>query len=260
MSIKLISCVGICLVAAALSISYVSIAPNSAPVEDQQSSASTLQRDTGQSDSPEAQSATSDRARLAHSIEAVAELDYESIDAEVDRIRQEMIIDRYFEQVDAQSVSDELIAAHYVANADQFTTREIDLSHILLKAPGGISDEESAALMTRAQEIKARLHSGESFAALARELSDDEYSAANEGLLGRVGENDMLDNVMQIALNLAPGKISQPVVTPYGIHILRADSLPRDVQRSLADVRPYIIQTIRAQARADAVSQLASNP
>jgi len=70
--------------------------------------------------------------------------------------------------------------------------------------------------------IRERILSGESFEELAMEYSDD-GSARNGGHLGTFGPGEMTYAFEDAAYSLETGEISEPVVTPFGIHIIRLD-------------------------------------
>lgn len=76
-------------------------------------------------------------------------------------------------------------------------------------------------------QLRARIISGESFEELAMEYSDD-GSAANGGSLGTFGPGEMTLAFEDAAFSLEEGEISAPVVTTFGIHIIRLDGKNED--------------------------------
>ncbi|MCK4807446.1 MAG: peptidylprolyl isomerase, partial [Candidatus Aegiribacteria sp.] len=76
-------------------------------------------------------------------------------------------------------------------------------------------------------QIRERIFSGESFEELAMEYSDD-GSAMNGGYLGSFGPGEMTYAFEDAAFSLETGEISEPVVTPFGIHIIRLDGRNED--------------------------------
>ena len=72
-----------------------------------------------------------------------------------------------------------------------------------------------------AQDVLARLESGEDFAALAQEVSIDTGTASDGGDLGWFGRGRMVPEFEEAAFALEPGEISQPVETSYGYHIIQ---------------------------------------
>ncbi|MCD4776564.1 MAG: peptidylprolyl isomerase [Candidatus Aegiribacteria sp.] len=76
-------------------------------------------------------------------------------------------------------------------------------------------------------QLRARIASGESFEELAMEYSDD-GSAMNGGYLGTFGLGEMTLAFEDAAFALEEGEISEPVVTTFGIHIIRLDGKNED--------------------------------
>jgi foldase protein PrsA len=77
----------------------------------------------------------------------------------------------------------------------------------------------------------SRLESGEDFAALANELSQDPGSP--DGDLGWFPRGMMVPEFEEAAFSLEPGATSDPVQTTYGYHIIQV--LERDDNRELEE-------------------------
>ena len=88
-------------------------------------------------------------------------------------------------------------------------TNKIKCSHILVK-----KQSEAIAILDRIRQ-------GEKFGKLARELSIDSGSAKRDGNLGYFGRGKMVKEFEIAAFNLEVGKISEPVKTQYGYHIIK---------------------------------------
>ncbi len=96
-----------------------------------------------------------------------------------------------------------------------------ELAHIMIQ-PRGPSPVDSADARRRVSLALERLQAGESFAAVAEELSDDRNSAQNGGNIGLLGFDQGLPDAMRdsaFALS-APGMFSGPAQTRFGYHIM----------------------------------------
>ena len=106
---------------------------------------------------------------------------------------------------------------------------EVQARHILLK------DDETA------KEIAKKLSEGGNFAALAREMSEDEGSRDSGGNLGYF-TNDMLEaKFTQVAFATQKGDISEPFETDYGWHILQVQNRRKAAQPSFEEMRSEIL-------------------
>lgn len=89
---------------------------------------------------------------------------------------------------------------------------KIKVRHIL------VSDQE------KAKEIKAKLEGGAKFEDVAKESSQDQSSRDQGGELGSFNLGDgLIKEFEEVAFKLEPGKLSDPVKTSFGWHIIRID-------------------------------------
>jgi peptidyl-prolyl cis-trans isomerase SurA len=108
--------------------------------------------------------------------------------------------------------------------------------HILLRPTPQLSEAQA---LQRLAEFKRRVQAGQGdFAQLARENSQD-ASAKNGGDLGWASPGMFVPAVVEVLYALAPGQISEPVVSRFGIHLIqllerRQSSLGQKEQREVA--------------------------
>ena len=200
--------------------------------------------------------AQGDRLGWVSHIESSGLVDVSAIDTEVNRIRTDLIIDRYFESLYQEKIDDQAIEDYYREHKEDFTTENVEIAHILIRTPAASSAEERAAAATRAHELVSRLHTGEDFATLAGAESDDIETASHGGALGWVSQGQISDDVLQSALQLNAGEVSTPVVEKYGIHIIKKLSPTRSQAKPLNRVRARISQHLRKQVKQQAIEAL----
>ena len=127
----------------------------------------------------------------------------------------------------ALSFPDSTAAILYLAGRTEGTER-MEASHILVQYAGA---ERAPASVTRTREeaqalataLRQKIAAGESFTTLARTASDA-GSKAKDGSLGVIRRGEMAPAFEKAAFALPKGGISDVVETPFGFHIIRADT------------------------------------
>ena len=128
---------------------------------------------------------------------------------------------------DAVTVTDAEIEAYYRANQDRFARAgraEVRLV-ALSKQP---APADTAAALERARRLRQEILDGADFAEVARRESADSGSAARGGDLGRFRRGEMVPSFEQAVWSLPVGRISEPVLSPYGYHLIRVDRRDAD--------------------------------
>ncbi len=97
---------------------------------------------------------------------------------------------------------------------------EVRASHILLTYPDSATETQEDSVAALAASLYDRARGGEDFATLARSYSADPGSAAAGGDLGSFGRGEMVKPFEDAAFALEPGEVSEPVESPFGLHII----------------------------------------
>ncbi len=103
---------------------------------------------------------------------------------------------------------------------------QIGARHILIQFIGAQSAgpqvvRTRAQALTTAQEVLKRVKSGDDFARMAVEFSDEPNAGSRGGSLGRFGHGQMVPEFEAAAFRLKVGEISGIVETPFGFHIIQ---------------------------------------
>lgn len=131
-------------------------------------------------------------------------------------------------------ISDEEINTYFKENKDSLAQEEqVEASHILV---------ESKA---EAKDIIEKLADGKKFADLAKEYSTDTASAEKGGELGFFGKGEMAEKFEKVAFSLEKGKISDPVKTSYGYHIIKVTDKKAAKKANLKDSKTEIVATLK---------------
>ncbi len=126
---------------------------------------------------------------------------------------------------------------YFKQNARQFDGTELRVSHILLRPRATGSQAEMDEIRAQAVKIKAGIDAQTmTFAEAARQYSAGP-SRTEGGDLGFIGRKvPMVEAFNRAAFNLEKGQVSEPVATPFGVHLITVTDV-RPGGKALADVR-----------------------
>ena len=155
----------------------------------------------------------------------------------------------------AGNVSDEDLETYYRDNQGRLTLPEqVRVRHILLTwKPMGTTDDR-AAIREQMVPILEQARGGADFAELARQHSDDSATAAGGGDTGLFHRGEMVPAFEDVAFALKPGEISDPVETPFGVHILKLEERQEARLLPLDEIREQLRDHVRNE-RAEAAVQ-----
>jgi peptidyl-prolyl cis-trans isomerase D len=165
---------------------------------------------------------------------------------------------------DRTQVSAEDIQRHYQDNPQQFSTPEqVRASHILFKTEG----KDAADVRKQAEAVLKRAKSGEDFATLANEFTEEEIGKTRGGDLDFFGRGAMAKEFEDAAFALKPGDISDIVQTQFGLHIIKVTDRRAATTKTLDEVRAQIEDQLKweraqaeAQRTADELDKLIDDP
>jgi peptidyl-prolyl cis-trans isomerase C len=135
------------------------------------------------------------------------------------------------------------------------TAEEIRARHILFRAdPKDPKAQEEAE--ARARAALERIKKGEDFAALASELTEDPSGKQNGGDLDYFTKDQMVPEFANVAFQMYPGQLSNPVRTQFGWHIIKLEDRRNRPVPEFEKVRPQIETFIVRRAQGELISQL----
>lgn len=168
-------------------------------------------------------------------------------------LRSGIIIDKLYDHIAKDvKVTDDDIKKYYNENIYDYTEKpnKMNVSHILVK-----TEEE-------AKKVKAELDAGAKFEDLAKKYSQDPGSKDKGGNLGDIYYNDKNydKDFMTNAIALPEGKISAPVKTQFGYHIIKINKKEEYKQLPLeqvkAEIEKKLLDDKKAQAFQDELKKL----
>lgn len=154
-----------------------------------------------------------------------------------DLIRRQVIIDKAVGS--SITISDKQIADYFNKNHAQFDKpAEAKARHILVPD------------LKTAEKVEADLKAGKDFAAEAKDYSTDPGSKDKGGDLGYFRKGAMVPAFDAYAFSAPIGKISQPIKSPFGYHIIQVEDRKPAVKATLANTRDQIQTMLRQQQEA----------
>lgn len=101
---------------------------------------------------------------------------------------------------------------------------EYNVSHILISVPQAATPEQLEEADRKAKDVYERASKGEDFAKLAIAYSNSQ-TALEGGSLGWRKGSELPTFLSEVVAKLSPGKVSEPLRTPTGYHIVRLNEV-----------------------------------
>ena len=130
---------------------------------------------------------------------------------------------------------------------------EVRARHILIATKPNATPAEEAKAKARADSLRKAMMKGADFAELAKKFSQDPGSGVEGGDLGFFGRGRMVKEFNDTSFALPVGRVSQPVKTQFGWHLIKVE------EKRPAGVRPFseVEQQIRAELSRQRADSLA---
>jgi peptidyl-prolyl cis-trans isomerase C len=158
------------------------------------------------------------------------------------------LMQAYLEKLGKDGVTEDAVKKVYNDTVKEIKPeQEVHARHILVET------EEDA------KKAAERLAKGEDFAVVAKEMSKDPGSGAEGGDLGFFTKEQMVPEFADAAFKMEPGKVSEPVKSQYGWHIIKVEEKRDRAVPKLEEVRSQIEDYVHKKAQEDAVKKLLDN-
>lgn len=161
----------------------------------------------------------------------------------------------------AVQVSDAEVRRFYDANRSRFERRGRAVLS-LLTIPRTITAEDTAAARARMLELRAEILGGTKFEDVAQRESTDSSSAAAGGSMGMSHRDRFVPEFSDAAFALRVGQVSEPVLSPYGFHLIRVDARKGDsinVRHILSPIQQSESTAVLTDRKADSLARIAAS-
>ena len=158
--------------------------------------------------------------------------------------RDRLLMDKLLTDEAKAATTDAAMRKVYEEAAQQMGgDEEVRARHILVE-----SEDE-------AKQLADELKKGGDFADLAKKKSKDP-GASDGGDLGYFTKEQMVPEFSKVAFELEPGKISDPVKSQFGWHVIKVEDKRKRKPPEFEQVKPQIETYVTRKAQADLVSKL----
>jgi parvulin-like peptidyl-prolyl isomerase len=162
-----------------------------------------------------------------------------------------LVWDKYL----AKYVTGARLAAYFEAHRREFDGSELAVSHILFRPPSEADRAKWDELIRQAAAVRKSILAGETSFAEAAKKHSAGPSAKDGGRLGWIPRRGVMDEAFsRAAFALETGQISEPVATPFGVHLIRCDAV-RPGTKQPADVRKELEEAL-ARELLDKIARL----
>ena len=159
------------------------------------------------------------------------------------------------------SISDGDLRKYYDAHTAEFNRPSRAVLSVLY-IPRTVSAADSAAVRAHIAALRAEIAGGAKFEDVAKRESADSASAVQGGDLGKITHGQLVPEFEKVAFALKPGELSQPVLSPFGYHLIRVDSRNGDtisVRHILLRIQPSDSSAARVDREADQLAKIAAS-
>jgi parvulin-like peptidyl-prolyl isomerase len=166
----------------------------------------------------------------------------------IEQSKKDVVINKFLEEnLKDIGVTPEEISTFYNSNKDNFKRSwdEVRVSHILL-----LKKED-------AQRALKRIESGEDFAKVAKDMTEDQNTRMQGGDLGYFGALEVSPQIAQMAFTLPIGKVSPIIQTEQGFDIIKVfDKKPKGSLRDLEEVKSQIGLILLNKKRTERIEKM----
>lgn len=150
---------------------------------------------------------------------------YKQLGVTRDEVRQTLLWKLSWQKYLGKQLTDENLKQYFERNRRDFDGTQLKVAHVLLK-PAGDDDAAVAAAVKRAEQLRASIVGGKlSFAEAAKQHSTGP-SAKDGGDIGWIERREPMPEAFSAAAYaLAPGEISPPVTTTFGVHLIQVQEV-----------------------------------
>lgn len=157
-------------------------------------------------------------------------------------LRKQLAFQLAWKKYAQKQLTEESLKAFFQAHGEEYDGTERRVSHIILRPERAGDPAGTAKLITEANAIREQIEQGKiSFQDAAAKYSAGP-SRQRGGDVGFIPRRGLMDETFsRAAFSLAKGELSRPVVTPFGVHLMRVTDVKKG-GKTFEDVRQELLE------------------
>ncbi len=127
---------------------------------------------------------------------------------------------------------------------------KVQVSHLMLRFDKDMGHDDSIKIQNKIFELHDLAKGKYNWNELVQTYSEDRNSSKNRGLLSQFGVGEMITEIAETAFSLdSVGSVSDPVMSPYGWHILRLENI--QPIKTFDELKPSIERRVARDTRSN---------
>ncbi len=198
-----------------------------------------------------------DMILLAQDAEAKRLQDGDEFKRHVAFARNKALMETLLQSEGKKAITDQALRAVYDDAVKQMgDEEEVHARHILFRVANPSDEKASKEAEDKIKAVIERLKKGENFATLAKELTEDPAGKQDGGDLGYFTKDQMVPEFSTVAFKLDKGKVSDPVKTQFGWHVLMVEDKRKRQPPEFDKVKGQLESYVVRKAQVDLVTKL----
>lgn len=164
----------------------------------------------------------------------------------IDELKTAINMSGAIEEFVSKSVDDKKMEDYFMKNISNFNSETVTASHILVDTKGMKTQDVLDKAKAKIDSIRKELDEGADFAEVAKKYSDCPTGKTGGDLGSFPRHGAMVEAFANAAFSLEVGKVSDPVKTEFGYHLIKvaAHTAPKDV--SFSEVKERVREQLTA--------------
>lgn len=177
----------------------------------------------------------------------------------IDELRIAIRMSAAIEQYASRSIDDKKLEDYFIKNISNFNSETVTASHILIETQDMKTQDEFDKARAKIEAIKKEIDNGADFPECAKKYSDcpTGKSGGNLGSFPRHGA--MVEEFANAAFAAEVGKVSDPVKTQFGYHLIKVTAHDPSKDVSFGDVKDKVRETLVAIEITNLLKDLRTN-